>query len=349
MSEDLAERISLRRYLLGEISDEAELRRIEERLLVDDDFQEELAMEEEELIDRYIFDELSAGESARFREHFLCHPEREARLELAQRLKVYATEQRRSEPARPRTEITSSPRIAPWFRTIPLSLKIAASILLAIGLGLFIWKVAFRQSDVDRSLVALNAAYRDQRPVEARISNFNYAPYLTTRGAGSEKVDQNELRRAELTLLDARSPTPRVYHALGKVYLAQRDFDKAIEQFDEALKGDSKNAQIYSDLGAAYLEKGKIDLEKGKTEPASSEAGKGMEELGRSLENLKRAIELNANLLEALFNRALCRQYLMLPQQAEEDWHEYLKRDSTSAWAEEARRNLQRLEERKKQ
>src|SRR5438046_6216 len=113
MSEDLAERISLRRYLLGEISDEAELRRIEQRLLVDDDFQEELAMEEEELIDRYVFGELSPNESVSFREHFLCHPEREARLELAQRLKIYTTEQRRPERAKPRTEITSSPRVIP--------------------------------------------------------------------------------------------------------------------------------------------------------------------------------------------------------------------------------------------
>jgi tetratricopeptide (TPR) repeat protein len=184
--------------------------------------------------------------------------------------------------------------------------------------------------------------YREQRPLESRISSLNYAPYVTTRGPGDERIDQNELRRAELTLLDAlnKNPTPEVRHALGKVFLAKKEFDKAIEQFDEALKGAPKDAQIYSDLGAAWLEKGRIDRD-------GKEAGKGMEELGRAQESLGKALELNPNVLEAQFNRALCRQYLMLSQQAAEDWREYLKRDSTSPWAEEARRKLRVLEDEK--
>ena len=74
-------------------------------------------------------------------------------------------------------------------------------------------------------------------------------------------MNKTDLQRAELTLLDAlhNKPTPAVHHALGKVYLAKKQFDDAIKEFDEALKGDPKNAKLYSDLGAAWLEKGKID------------------------------------------------------------------------------------------
>src|SRR5207244_12377154 len=153
-----------------------------------------------------------------------------------------------------------------------------------------------------------------------------YAPYVTTRGPGNERIDQNQLRLAELTLLEAstKNPTPAVHHALGKVYLTKKQFDDAIKEFEEALKGDTKNAQLYSDLGAAWLEKGRIDLEKARANSKDPSGGTGLEELGRSQENLGKALELNPNLLEAHFNRALCRQYLMLSQQAEEDWHEYL-------------------------
>src|SRR5207253_1226171 len=125
-----------------------------------------------------------------------------------------------------------------------------------------------------------------------------------------------------------KDPTSAVHHALGKVYLAKNDFDHAIEQFEEALKADPNNALIYADLGATYLEKGKREIERGKSDKTSLEAGKGLEDLGRSLENLSKALALNPSFLEALFNRALCHQYLMLFEQAEDDWREYLKEDS---------------------
>ena len=148
-----------------------------------------------------------------------------------------------------------------------------------------------------------------------------------------------------LRKLVKKSPTPAVHHGLGKVYLAQKDFDKAIKEFDEALKGDPKNVQIYSDLGAAWLEKGKIDLEKAKADSKDPSGGRGMEELGHSLENLNKALELNPNLLEALFNRALCRQNQTLYSQAIADWQEYLSKDPNSQWAVEAKQNLNLLKD----
>src|SRR6185369_12724752 len=114
-----------------------------------------------------------------------------------------------------------------------------------------------------------------------------------------ERIDRNELSRAELTLLNElkKSPNPAVHHALGKVYLAKKDFNRAIAEFNESLKGDPNNAQVYSDLGAAWLEIGKSDRD-------GKETGKGLEELGRSLEDLNKSLKLDPNLLPALFNRA---------------------------------------------
>ncbi len=127
---------------------------------------------------------------------------------------------------------------------------------------------------------------------------------------------------------------------LGRLYLTQHEFDKAIDQFEKALALGDKNAQLHNDYGVALMEKGKAERLK-------NEDGKSLEGFARALEHLSKAIELDASLLEALFNRALCRQEMTLYQQAEEDWRLYLEKDPNSKWADEVKQNLKRLEEQK--
>jgi CHAT domain-containing protein len=326
-----AEELKIRDYLLRRLS-EPEEQQVELRLLNDPDFAEEYDIVEREIIDDYISGKFAAEDRRMIEEHYFNSDERRAKLKFALALK------------RRKSELAISQKTAR--RSYKPYLAIAASLLLVVG-GFVVWRTLTANKEVDKGLAALQSAFRQERPFESRISRLDYAPYVVTRGPGEHKVDQNELDRAELTLLQALKdrPTPAAHHALGKVFLAKKDFDKAIEEFETAATNDSKNPLLFSDLGAAWLEKGKIDLEKGKADPASGLAGKGMEELGRSLQNLNKALELNPDLLEALFNRALCEQQLKLSSQAETDYREYLRRDSTSPWAEEARRNLQALTE----
>jgi CHAT domain-containing protein/tetratricopeptide (TPR) repeat protein len=318
-----ADEYMIREYLLGRLT-EAEEEQVELRLLTEPAFAEEYDIVVDELTDSYIAGKFEGEDLKRVEEYFFKSAERRDKLKFALALK-----QRRSEMV----------TVKGHKRSFRPYLAIAASLLLLVG-GFYVWRALSSRSEVDRGLAALQSAFREERPVEARISKFDYAPYLITRGPGTGKIDQDELRRAELTLLDAvkKNPTPAAHHALGKVFLAKRDFERAIEQFDEVLKGDPKNPQLHSDLGVAWLEKGKID----RNEP---EGGKGLEELARSLEHLNKALELNPNLLEAIFNRAICRQYIGSRKQAEDDWRNYLAKDSKSPWAEEARRNLKVLEQ----
>ena len=330
---------TVRRYLLGQLPD-SEQQKVEERLLSEDDLFEELEVTEDELIEEYVAGQLSREERQWLEQNLLASSEgkRKHRFAVAFNDLVAPT---------PVPFVESAPQSVAlrWWRkpyfTSPLAL--VAAVLVLAGLSFAVWRGFFYQSDVEKGLIAFNAAYREQRPVEARITQLDYAPFVTTRGPGTAKFNESELRRAELTLLDAlsKNPTPAVHHALGKVYVAKNQFDDAIKEFDEALKNDPKNAQLYSDLGAAWLEKGKIE----RTGP---EPGKGLEDLARSLEKLDQALELNPNLLEALFNRAIVHQEMMLPQQAEEEWKKYVEKDPNSKWADEARQNLVLLEEQKK-
>lgn len=334
------EQNAIRRYLLKQLS-AAEQEDIEFRLLTDETFAEEVEFVEDELIDEFLAEELSASDRASFEEVFLAHHGRQRKLETTQAMKRYLDANPPTPPPTPAR--FRFPRSLLLSFSSPVTVPIALLGLVIIGFA--IWRTAFYKSDLDQGLTALNDAFRIQRPVEARISKLTYAPYQT-RGNEPTTVNTFELNRAERLLSDAVKARHDAgsYHGLGKFYLLQKDPDKAIEYLEQARKADANNPQIYADLGAAYLEKGKGELAKERT---AANAGKGLEDLGRSLEYLKQALELKPDLLEALFNRALLHQQQGLYGQAEADWHSYLEKDPGSSWANEAQQRLKLLEEKK--
>ena len=331
-----AEKKEAREYLLGTVPD-ATQEQVELRLLADPEYANELEMLVDEITDDYVEGKIHGEERGQVERFFFRSSERRERLNLALALQRVHLE-RRTQPA-PDTKVTTKNVRRTDFR---IYWPIAAGVLFLFALGVVLWRWTGNGSEVNQALLALNSAYKTERPTQSRISGLSYAPFFTTRGSEDERTN-NELRRAELTLLDAleKRPSPVVHHALGQVYLAKRQFDSAIKEFDEALKADPNNAVLHSDLGAAWLEKGKID--RSKTEP-----GKNVEALARSLEHLDRALELNPNLAEALFNRGIVHQQLQLWPDAERDWQEYLKKDPSSGWSDDARRYLKELEEEKR-
>lgn len=334
------EQNAVRRYLLNQLSG-AEQQTFELRLLSDDALSEELEIVEDELIDEYLADELSTDERVAFEEIFLAHPERKRKLEEGQALKRNFRVLPSPPPTLGRFEF-----LVNWIRQpfhSPIG-AIAGLVIVAL-VGLVIWRAFFYQSDLQKGLLALNEAYRQQRPIQARVSNLDYAPFIETRSNEPPSVNTFERDRADLFLSDAfkEDADAETYHAQGKSYLLKRDIDNAIPYLEQARKADPNNAQIYADLGAAYLEKAKQDLDTDKPD----QAGSGLEHLGRSLEYLKQSLELNSDLLEALFNRALVHEKQGLYNQAEADWRAYLERDSSSQWAVEARERLKLLEDKK--
>ena len=79
----------IRDYLLGGLPQDAQ-RRVEERLLTEEAFMDELTLAEEELIDDYVGERLSARERADFERHFLSTEERRRQLRFARALGRYA-------------------------------------------------------------------------------------------------------------------------------------------------------------------------------------------------------------------------------------------------------------------
>jgi len=374
----------IRRYLLGAATPD-EVEQVETDLLRGEENVELVLLIEDELITDYALGALEQRERELLEENFFSTPERQERLMIAREMVKQVTAYGKlgtveeMEEARTGDKSWVAPQMWKWMiasfqsgqfnRIGQVRWKIAVCAALVIGLGLGIWilRISFRKTEVDarldKGMVALNQAYRERRLVKARITELQYAPFRETRGGPEADGEQAGIdlpaRRRAFDLLDdavrenqtagaagaagaVGSPeaAAAAHHAMGRFHLTRKNFDDAIAEFEAALKTAPNDARLHSDLGAALMEKS--DLE------ALGKSGRDPRTLDRSLEHLNRAIELDYSLLEPLFNRALLRQNLGQLFQAKEDWDNYLKKDATSPWAEEARRNLKLIEERNK-
>jgi CHAT domain-containing protein/Tfp pilus assembly protein PilF len=317
---------TIREYLLGRVSDEPALQGLEESLFFDEEFCSRIELAEDDLINDYVMGRLNAADAESFRATLAGNSERRLKLELTQALKEKALA----------GDLKPVQKKSSFFVSLKAFLRepqyVGAFAIFIIAVVSFV--VYFNRQPGADDLAELRSIYRQGRPTESRISQFAYAPLPQLRGP-LEAGEQKKLRRIENTLIEATEKTSnaRTHHALGVFYLTQQKYSDAIKEFETALKIEDQNAQIHNDLGSAHFELSKTVAKE-----------KKFEELAMSLEEFTKATELNSNLLEALFNKSLALQELDLPRQAKESWTLYLQKDSSSPWADEARKNLARLE-----
>lgn len=234
--------------------------------------------------------------------------------------------------------------LANAFRKPVPALLAAASMALLIFFGVNYRDAFFGSSKLDEGMNALREAYKGYRPYESRISISDYSRFSVTRGSTDSGLNETAVRHVELALLEAinERDDARSRHAMGLFHLLNRDLDKAIVEFKKAVSIDPKDTKSHSDLGAALLEKGKEKRD-------SSSENKSPLEFGDSLKHLSIALAADPELREALFNRALCHEYLQMSLQAIDDWQKYLEVDPDSKWADEARQRLEALRQSQKQ
>lgn len=326
MGESLKSERMIREYLLGRVSDETTLAQLEELLFSDDEFCSEVALVEDSIINEFVLGSLSTVDIESFRSTLPTNSDRAFKVNLTRALREEAL-------ARSQTASVEKPSffaaLSAFFHQ-PKYVGAFAVLLLAVLVGIAYFS-SRRSAD---NLAELRAMYTQARPIESRITQFDYAPLSQLRGE-PEARDQSRLRRIENNLIEAteKNPGAETFHALGIFYLTQQNYPQAISNFERALTFNDKVAKLRNDLGAAHFELAKTGAKE-----------KRFEELSRSLEEFTKATELDGNLLEALFNKALVQQQLRLPQQARESWLLYLQKDPSSPWAGEARKNLAQIE-----
>lgn len=364
-------RSPLYRYWLGELKDE-EKREVEERSHVDENFKELLQETEPELVAAYVSGHLTGSKKEMFERHYLNSEERLKKLHLAEALyeaarlrnpgdQTFETNFLRfsegTEDLRFAQMVCEYYEYVGWLETHEVAsarlfdqirrqlAKLIAVWMLRptwqpltaaslIAFTALIWILFIRQSDSDRGLDMLHAAYAQERPVQARLTGFGYGTYRAPHSAEPVKFYNDQRDEAFRLILRQvnKEKSAEAYQALGQIYLAYNDPYEAVQRFELALQQNPRDAKLRNDLAVALMERGK---EKSKSSDYSA-----VRDYADANEHLRRAIELAPSLLEAQYNLALCHQDQSLWRMAEEDWKRYLEKDSVSTWAEEARKNL---------
>jgi CHAT domain-containing protein len=224
--------------------------------------------------------------------------------------------------------------MVPW--RVILVAGLTAGVAAAAVMLAFFLPGAFKSSpDVRPEVAELVAAIGTARAIEPRITGgFAYGPLQAPRRSGDSVLDTSTpdvriaLARIEKRVEQSRRPEDVV--ALGVAYLAVANADKAVTTLEDSIEYPTPSANALSDLAAAYLVKGAQQ--------------KQSHYLAKALSASEGAVRRNPALVEASFNRALALERLFLTKQARQAWEDYLKLDSRSAWAGEARRHASSLD-----
>ena len=188
----------------------------------------------------------------------------------------------------------------------------------------------------DAGLVSLVDSVGEQRSVLGRLTGgFPHAPLGVPSAGGQDGraagTDRVQLTAGRIRESFGERETPSQLHALGVSQLLAGRYDDAAQSLLAASREQPANAQYLSDVAAVQLERARLGLRP--------------DDLPRALAAADRARRLDPSLKEAWFNRALAASALSLTAEAKAAWTEYLKRDSASPWAAEARARLERVGE----
>lgn len=201
MKEQVLNDVLARRFLLGQLSPE-EQGRIEELAFQDPATFAFLQAAEEDLVDEFLYDELSPVEKERFQNHFLTRPGSRQNLRIARALKQYFAE---DDPvAAPVVSPVVIPKPKPtffqWLRLGALTAPIViAAIVITTGVGVLV-AVRMRRPPVEDP----RHAQIQPSPVPTPSASPSASPVPST-ASPSPPDNQNK-----------RTPTPR--QSLGPVY-----------------------------------------------------------------------------------------------------------------------------------
>jgi CHAT domain-containing protein len=282
------------------------------------------------LIAAYADGRLTGSEAARVEEHLAdCSECYEVFAETV----AFTQEEEKEEPVSRKP----TPVVPPARRrvsTLLVGLAVAASLLVAVG-WLATRTLGTRRSGSASLVAELAQAMGTTRFVEPRLTGgFQHGRFVVLRsGDAPQGLDaQSPAVLAAVAHIRERAAgdtSPEALGALAVTYLVSGDVAGAVKALESATAQDSKNAKLQSDLAAAYLVRAsRLD------EPS---------DIPRALEAAEKSVELKDAPVEAWFNRALALEALHLVDAARKAWDDYLQRDPTSPWAEEARKRKAEL------
>ena len=190
-----------------------------------------------------------------------------------------------------------------------------AGLAAVVALATLSWTFFDRPGQPTTGAEVVQLLLAQERRFELRLGDQPYAPIVRTRGGSEPDLDYG-LLAGEMTRLAADS------YAMGRFYLLQGQFDRAISFLEDAERQPRASAAVHNDLGVAYLES-------------------GGQNLAKAAEEFSHALSSDPAFSAAVFNLAIFHERMGTLSQAEVHWRRYLQFDSTSGWADEVRSKLE--------
>jgi CHAT domain-containing protein len=188
-----------------------------------------------------------------------------------------------------------------------------------------------RQESASERLRTL--APRTPRPIEARLSGFDWQAMRLPRATPSGLLDpaRLELAGAASTVIQslANDSSAHSRHEAGAAYLLIEHDRDAVDALESAVLQEPREAACWNDLSAARY--------------TLAVREKRPQELPEALADADHALKLKAGYPDALFNRALIVEALGITEAARRAWQRYMETDPSTHWSNEAASHLGRL------
>lgn len=147
----------LKQFLLGELNEERR-QQVEERLLTDSDYRDEILIIEDELVEDYLTEKLPPDDRGNFEKHYLSAPRQQRNLKLTKVLLQAAAESAKTPPYS-ETNLLQNLKDIFWPRSQKLRLAVASLILLAVVGSVVtynVWQSRRQSAELQAELVRLN-------------------------------------------------------------------------------------------------------------------------------------------------------------------------------------------------
>lgn len=222
-----------------------------------------------------------------------------------------------------------------WFAFPRLAIA-GVTLLAVIGLGSWF---AVRRNEPAAAEQLLAHAYTEKRTLELRIAGAAFAPMRLSRGPATSFTNRPAaLLKAEAliaTQLEAHPSDPAWLQAKAQADILDGKYEAAVEALHRALELTPGSPTLLTDMATAEFQRAQEENRD--------------QDFGVAFESLSQALRISPDDPVELFNRAIVAEHLFLYRQALDDWDHYLRLDSGSQWADEARNRADAVREKLKQ
>jgi CHAT domain-containing protein/Tfp pilus assembly protein PilF len=202
-------------------------------------------------------------------------------------------------------------------------LGIGVTLLVALLAGISGCLFIARGSDLERGMRALVDAFSQRRLIEPRLSGGFKAGRFNPDTSDTTGINNDKLDEARDLLADAAlggdAPSQLAY---GRLLVLDGKGALALRRIRTAAKTQPETAESHNDLGVCLFQTGKIE---------------------EAIDEFEAALNENANMPEALFNRALCYRRLLLKDPASADLKSLAQIERDKDWLNEAEQRLEEI------